>query len=238
MTQHAETPHNKAELTFTPPGPGSWELDAVHFPRPVTKYWTEMHPAAFSAGFADMTAFYGLPFDTRDVVYVNGFFYGQARPLPPEEIPARFARAEEVWERKVWREQIKEWNEIAKPAAIDYHRHLQAIDPDLLDDRELTDYLRRCRDHHAAMIRQHMKYTGTAVIPPSDLLAHALEWTGLPAAQLLGLMRGASQISGGASAESRALVAAFRADSGATERLHMHDEAGKLLDEMRHEDTE
>src|SRR3954470_6499672 len=233
-----ESTHNKAELTFTPPGPGPWELDAVHFPRPATKYWVEMHPPAFAAGFADMTAFYGLPFDTRVVAYINGFFYGQVRPLPPEEIPARFARAEQVWERKVWREQIKEWNEIAKPAAIDYHRSLQAVDPDLLSDDELITYLRRCRDHHAAMITQHMKYTGTAVIPPADLLVHALEWTGLPASQLLGLMRGASQISGGASAESRALVAAFRADTGAMERVHMHDEPGKLLDEMRHEDTE
>ena len=228
----------KAELTFTPPGPGPWDLDAVHFPRPVTQYWTEMHPAAFAAGFADTAAFYGLPFDTRVMLYVNGFAYGQVRPLPPEEIPARFARAEEVWERKVWRDQIKEWDEIAKPAAIAYHRELQSVDPDLLSDAELTAYLRRCRDHHAAMITQHMKYTGTAVIPPADLLVHALEWTGLPASQLLGLMRGASQISGGASAESRRLVEAFRADAGAMERVHMHDEPGKLLDEMRHEESE
>ena len=232
-----ESPH-KVDLTFTPPGPGPWELDAVHFPRPVTKYWTEMHPPAFAAGFADMTAFYGLPFDTRVMTYVNGFAYGQVRPLQPEEIPARFARAEQVWERKVWREQIKEWEEIAKPAAIDYHRHLQAVDPDLLSDDELAAYLRRCRDHHAAMITQHMKYTGTAVIPPSDLLVHALEWTGLPASQLLGLMRGASEISGGVSAESRQLVAALRADPAALDRIHGHDEPGKLLDEMRHEDTD
>ena len=52
------------------------------------------------------------------VAYVNGFFYGQARPLPPEEIPLRFARAEEVWERKVWREQIKEWNETGQTADL------------------------------------------------------------------------------------------------------------------------
>jgi hypothetical protein len=33
-------------LRFEPPGPGSWELDPVHFPRPVTRYWTEIHPEA------------------------------------------------------------------------------------------------------------------------------------------------------------------------------------------------
>src|SRR3954471_23242800 len=52
----------KQQLTFAPPGPGSWELDPVHFPRPVTAYWMEMHPDAFSLGYADLAAYYGLPF--------------------------------------------------------------------------------------------------------------------------------------------------------------------------------
>ena len=38
-------------LRFEPPGPGSWELDAVHFPRPVTRYYAEMHPEPFARGF-------------------------------------------------------------------------------------------------------------------------------------------------------------------------------------------
>src|SRR5687767_9746395 len=29
------------ELRFEPPGPGSWGLDPVHFPRPATRYWME-----------------------------------------------------------------------------------------------------------------------------------------------------------------------------------------------------
>ena len=32
------------ELRFDPPGPGSWVLDPVHFPRPVTRYFAETHP--------------------------------------------------------------------------------------------------------------------------------------------------------------------------------------------------
>jgi hypothetical protein len=35
------------ELHFPPPGPGSWELDAVHFPRPLTRYWVETEPEPF-----------------------------------------------------------------------------------------------------------------------------------------------------------------------------------------------
>ena len=54
-----------------------------------------------------------------------------------------------------------------------------------------------------------MALTGTAVIPPGDFLVHAREWTGLSTVQLLGLMRGASVISGGDSPQYAALVTAY-----------------------------
>src|SRR5262249_21381651 len=37
-------------LRFEPPGPGFWELDPVHFPRPATRYWIEVHPDPFQRG--------------------------------------------------------------------------------------------------------------------------------------------------------------------------------------------
>ena len=64
------------QLTFEPPGPGPWDLDALHFPRPVTAYWADMHPEPFALGYGDMTAFYGAPIQTRRIAYVNGFCYG------------------------------------------------------------------------------------------------------------------------------------------------------------------
>ncbi len=117
------------------------------------------------------------------------------------------------------------------------HREIQAIDPDALSDEELVDHLRRCRDHHAAMIRQHMAFTGTAVIPPGDFLVHARQWTGLPTVKLLGLMRGASLISGGGSAQHAALVAAYRADPAAREALDSDEDPGALLERLRREPT-
>src|SRR5262249_1693890 len=54
-------------LRFEPPGPGSWELDPVHFPRPVTRYWTEIHPEALRRGVHDFTRFYGMLIDTLRV---------------------------------------------------------------------------------------------------------------------------------------------------------------------------
>jgi phosphohistidine swiveling domain-containing protein len=227
----------KQELTFVPPGPGTWVLDPVHFPRPVTAYWAEMDPEPFGLGFGDFMAYYGLPFQTRRAAYPNGFCYGQMRPLPPDEFPERVGRAAVVFDRKVWREQAKEWEEVRKPASVAAHREIQGIDPDQLSDGELADYLRRCREHHAAMVRQHKAFNGTASIPPGDFLVHATQWTGLPAVKLLGLMRGASPISGGGSAQHAALVTAYRADPAARQALDAADDPGELLERLRREPT-
>ena len=224
--------------TFDPPGPGPWEQDSVHFPRAATAYWAETHPAAFAKGTADFASFYGLLLAGLKMEYVNGIGYLQPQPAPEAEIPQRFQRAEEVLEGKLWREQLREWDEVAKPNAIAKHRELQAVDPDVLSDEELAAYLERCRDHHAAMIAQHMRYTASAVIPTGDFLAHAGEWTGLPPAQLLGLMRGASPVSAGASAELSRLIAAIRADARAQELLASDDDPAGTLAALRERDGE
>ena len=223
--------------TFEPPGPGSWDLDSLHFPRPTTAYWADMHPEPFSQGYGDMTAFYGVPFGTRVIAYVGGFAYSQALPLADEEFPGRVARAAETFERRLWRESAQEWHEVCKPASERANRELQAIDPDGLTDQELVAHLRRCRANHVAMIRQHMRFTGTAVLSPGDFLVHAMQWTGLPSVKLLGLMRGASKVSGGGSPQHAALVEAFRADPAAREALDADEDPGQLLERLRREPT-
>src|SRR5215218_1186479 len=133
----------KQRPTFEPPGPGSWDLDALHFPRPVTAYWAQMHPEPFSLGYADMMAFYGAPIRTRRTAYVNGFCYGQMEPVPPDSFPARAQRAQEVFAGKLWRDQATEWEEVRKPASVQVHHDIQAIEPEDLSDEALVEYLRR-----------------------------------------------------------------------------------------------
>ena len=221
--------------TFEAPGPGSWDLDSLHFPRPVTAYWAQMHPEPFSLGFGDMTAYYGAPIQTRRTAYVNGFCYGQMEPIAPEAFPERVQRVTEVFDRKLWRDSAEEWQEVRKPASEKANREIQSIDPDQLTDDELVEHLRRCRDNHVSMIRQHMSFTGTAVISPGDFLVHAGQWTGLPTMKLLGLMRGASKISGGSSAQHAAMVTAYRADEAARKELDSDEDPGALLDRLRRE---
>jgi pyruvate,water dikinase len=221
------------ELRFEPPGPGTWELDPVHFPRPVTRYWAEMHPEPFVRGVQDFTRYYGMLLDGLEMQYVNGFAYRTVRPAPEEEIPQRIQRAQEVFEKKLWRDQLREWDETFKPRSIRTHRELQSVDPDQLSDDELVAYLTRCRDHHSEMIYQHMRHTGAATVCIGDLLAHAGDWTGVSPSELLSMMRGAAPVSAGASGELESMVSALRADPAARQLLDSDRDPGELLDELR-----
>jgi phosphohistidine swiveling domain-containing protein len=225
------------ELHFEPPGPGSWGLDAVHFPRPATRYWTEMHPEALKRGFREFTNYYGMLLDTLAYTYINGFAYTSPVPVAPEDAPPRFQRAAEVFEGKLWRDQLRDWDEIFKPASIRTHHDLQAIDPDQLSDAELVEYLTRCREHHVEMIYQHMRHTGAAMVCIGDLLAHAGDWTGTPHAELLAMMRGSAPVSAGANDELAGMVSAIREDPDAQNLLSSDGDPGEVLEQLRSLDS-
>jgi rifampicin phosphotransferase len=224
---------SRVDLPFEPPGPGTWELDAVHFPRLATRYWAEMHPEPFQRGVAEFTRYYGMLLGGMRMSYINGFAYRSMTPVSAEEIPERFQRADEVFERKLWREQLREWDEVAKPAAIKTHRDLQSVDPQALSGPELSAYLAKCHDHHAQMIYQHMRFTGAAILPVGDLLAHLADWTSVPSSDVLEMMRGAAPVSAGASGELDRLIAAFAEDASAREILQSDGDPAQVLDTLR-----
>ncbi len=184
-------------------------------------------------GTNDFAHYYGMLIDGMETVYINGFAYNTVRPAPEEDVPQRFQRAEEVFQDKVWREQLRQWDETYKPASISAHREIQAVDPDALSDEELVAYLTKCRDHHAAMMAQHMRFTASAMVPTGDFLAHAGDWTGIPAARLLGLLRGSASVSAGGSAELERLNTAIGQDPSSLELLQSGDEPAQVLDALR-----
>jgi len=178
-------------------------------------------------------AYFGTLIDTMETKYVNGFAYNTMRPAPENEIPQRFARAELVWEQRVWREQLREWDDTAKPTAIQTHRELQSVDADALSDDGLVAYLARCRDHHSQMMYQHMRFTGSAMLPVGDLLAHLGTWTDIAPAHALAMMRGAAPVSAGASGEHDRLIGAITQDAAARALLDAEGDPGKVLEELR-----
>src|SRR6185437_1184653 len=226
-------PGTSTKLSFEPPGPGWWEQDPVHFPRPMTRYFQETHPPSFKRGTNDFARFYGLLIDGLQISYVNGFGYNQVLPAPDAEIPQRFERAEQVFAERLWREQLRDWDENRKPSAIAMHRKLQAVDPDSLSDGVLVAYLTRCRDHHSAMIAQHMRFTAGAVLPTSDFLVHVGDWTGLPPSELLGLMQGSAAVSSGGSDEMERLKKAFAEDRSARKMLESAGDPAEVLASLR-----
>ncbi len=226
-------PDTSTDLRFEPPGPGSWEQDPVHFPRPMTRYFQDTHPPSFKRGTNDFARFYGMLIDGLQIGYVKGFGYNQVLPAPEAEIPERFQRAEQVYAQKLWREQLRDWDENCKPSSIATHRELQAVNPDALSDAGLVAYLTRCRDHHAAMIAQHMRFTAGALLPTGDFLAHVGDWTGLPPSELLGLLRGSAVVSAGGSDEMERLKSAIAQNPAARDVLASDGDPALVLARLR-----
>ena len=222
-----------SQLEFEVHSPGSWEMDLVHFPRPVTRYWETTHPGPFKRGFREFTRFYGMLIDSLAYQYIHGFCYTSLVPVERSQAPERFQRAEEVFRGKLWREQLREWDETFKPASVRAHRELQSVDPGSLSGPDLVAYLTRCRDHHMEMIYQHMRFTGAPSVPTGDFLAHVGDWTGMAAGELVGLLRGAAPVSAGASVELERLRTAMAEDASALRLLESDEEPGRVLEALR-----
>lgn len=223
---------------FEAPGPGTWEMDASHVTRPIFGVLKEVFPTAISAGMRITCESYGLPLDTLEARIVHGFPYMQPKPLagpagakpPPQAVlkvimklamwlhpkmRRRLATASTLFERKPWREEVKRWDEVVKPATIAAHAEVSRFDVHGAGDDELAAHLRRVRDHVLRVATQDHTFNMTYMLPLGDFLVHAHQWTGMPHAELLQIFRGTSDISGGDATERRRLVEALRADAAA-----------------------
>lgn len=239
--------------TFEAPGPGAWELEIAHFPKPFPKFGLDGLQRSFTRGFQEGTARYGLLLSHMELRLVNGFFYQQPAPFgapagakgpPPKPIlwlltrlhpgmRARIRACKEAFASRRWRRDLEEWDSVDKPAALAAHRALLAVDPSSLDDAALAAHLRACDAHIEAMVYLHHKYTIPCCVPVGDFLAQTAGWTGKDAGEILGLLRGSSKISLGFSADELAtLAAAVNADPRAAAILAGGDAARGTLDAL------
>jgi pyruvate,water dikinase len=240
-------------VPFAPPGPGTWQLDAVHFPRPVTRLFAEMFPAMFNAGFREGAKMYGTLLDTLEFGSVNGLLYFAPRGVgapksakgpPPKfifkallhlhpEARRRVATARTLFEQRPWREDLRRWDETVKPAAVRSHLELQSVDPSALGSDALISHLQRCREHWGRMMQQHHRHDFPALLPVGDFLAHAHEWTGVEPARLCRLLNGASQVSSGASPELDRLGSLLRADATSRKLFESEGRPAEALATLR-----
>ncbi|HEX7792825.1 MAG TPA: PEP-utilizing enzyme [Vicinamibacterales bacterium] len=239
--------------TFTAPGPGSWQLDGVHFPHPVTKLFAEVFPRSFDAGFREGARIYGSLLETIEFGTVNRFLYFTPRPVgapksatkvPPKllfqfllrvhpELRRRVASGRDTVASKRWRQDLSEWDKDRKPAAVAAHLALQAVDLGALNSGELVAHLDKSLAHWRRMIEQHHRFDAAALLPVGDFIAHAAGWTGLEPARLCTLLAGASDVSSGGSPELDRLQKALRADPNTLTLLDQAKSPGEAIANLR-----
>jgi len=224
---------NKNE--FAPPGPGAWQLEMTHFPRPVSRSMAAIFPDAMTSGFRWSMERYGLLLDCLEIKVVNRFVYFAARGVgaPPDaktqppklifklltkvhpEVRKRIRTVQEVFASKRWRADVALSDTEWKPAFLREHQQLQDVEVRTLSDDALNAHLARAFDTARRAIQRHHKMNATAMLSLGDFLAHVGAWTGLAPADLLPLFQGSSRVSIGAADEIEALGRAIQASAEA-----------------------
>lgn len=202
--------------SYEAPGPGTWEQDSTHFPRPLTPFVSEVFPEGFKRGFKEGTARYGLLLSHLEPAVINGFMYNRADGVAPDdedEIGRRFGAAQEALASRIWRQDIDLWDGEYKPDSIRRNQALQDIDVTALDTEGLLAHLAAVRDNAAEMVYRHHKFTISSIIPVGLYLSNVMRWTGLDAGRVLAPLKGSSPVSLGALEQLRRLARAL-AESG------------------------
>jgi pyruvate,water dikinase len=221
--------------SFTPPSPGSWELEQTHLTKPPSVLLAELMLPPMMRGFSEGSRHYGLLLDYLEVVVINRFLYIAPRPVgapksakgtPPRLVfeilrrlhPAirqRIKRADVVLRDRIWRGDIAWWDSDIRPKLAAEARALLADDLASLSDAQLVAHLQRAFEFVRTAVFYHHRFNFCSMVPLGDFLVHAIEWTGLSAGELLGTMKGLSPDSAGAMAELAELRRAILADAEA-----------------------
>ncbi len=127
----------------------------------------------FRHGVGEFTRFYGMLIDTLDDGVLNGFSYTTMRPARREDDPGAVrARTGGLRRASSGASSCANGTRRSSRGRSRPTARSRRSTRTLTDDgaRRIPD---RCREHHAAMITQHMRFTAAAMIPTGDFLAHA-----------------------------------------------------------------
>jgi len=193
---------------WAPPGPGSWQPDPSHWPRPVSPWTATAFPSGFKRGFAESTRRYGVLLSHFEADFVNGRLYMKAVPAaetdepggPEAAVGRRIEAAREAITSRLWLSDLETWDTEFKPDSIRRNRALQSVDPGTLGDADLASHLEALHANQEEMHYRHHKFNMAAMLPVGRFAALAAEWTGATRSEVLALLQGASPISRGVAA--------------------------------------
>jgi phosphohistidine swiveling domain-containing protein len=242
-----------SQTEFKAPGPGAWELEQTHFAKPATRYASTLVAEPLARGFGEGTKRYGLLLDTLRMRFVNDFAYVKFAPVgapdsasgpPPRlifkllsmlhpEIRRRIAAAPDVFTKKLWREDMRRWDEEIKPDSITRNRKLQSTPVAALGDAQFLAHLDDARDNMVEMIYRHHIFTIPCCVPVGHFVSEVQRWTGLPSGEVLGVLKGAAPISRGIGAAPLERLRAALAASGVTADSLRGRPAQQVLDDLK-----
>jgi pyruvate,water dikinase len=198
---------------FEAPGPGTWELDTTHFSKPLSAYTSSFMGDSLVRGFKEGTERFGLLMSHLKSAKVHGFSYSQpvlaftsedALPGPPPagyfeqpELLARLRRGKKAIENKLWREDLKRWDEEVKPDSIRRNLGLQGVDPESLDTEGLIQHMTDCYQNAGEMLYRHHIFTIPSVLPVGLYVGNVCQWSGASPGEVLYLLKGSSPVSRG-----------------------------------------
>lgn len=201
---------------------------------PVPGLYAALFPPAMAAGSAETNAGVGSPMSHNELAFVHGWAYSRPRGVTdPVELARRVATASSVFSDRPWREQLARWDDQVKPATRREHLRLARVPVGTLVDADAAAYLATCCRWLTAMVTQHHRHNSSAVVPVSDFVAHAVEWTGLPATAVAPVLGGWSAVSRGDSDLLRSAATAVRATPSVRAALFQEADASESLARLR-----
>jgi len=178
---------------------------------------------SFVRGFKQGSERYGLLMSHLQSANIHGFSYSKpilafapedAPPGPPPpgyfeqaELLARLSSGKKAIENKLWREDLKRWDEEVKPDSIRRNLELQAIIPETLDHDGLVQHMIDCYENASEMIYRHHIFTIPSIIPVGLYVDNACRWTGATPGEVLNLLKGSSPVSKGIATAELAEIA-------------------------------
>jgi phosphohistidine swiveling domain-containing protein len=197
---------------FVAPGPGQWQLDRSHYTGGVTPISQWLMIDGMQNGFRRIFAELGVPADTIEARFVNGFYYTRLRPLigadkpprtpPPTPLLWLAARLHPEFRKRAKTAAntlatspsnavVDRWQREIRPSLRATNLRLQGVDPSTLTDNELREHLGELLDRLHDDFELHFWLHGHDLGPIARYLYECDGW-GIDPATAIDALAGAS----------------------------------------------